>query len=99
MYTYMKARNFSIEMICLYVRSLWRSFLNIGLCSSLSPTLNQNHWFSPQSTHRGRGEIRLSVSALSAGAHTTTLYVMVDIDNRGVRPRPTTHQPGIILPS
>jgi hypothetical protein len=33
----------------------------------------------PQSAYRGRGEIGGSVSLLSAGAFTTTLYVMVDI--------------------
>jgi hypothetical protein len=32
----------------------------------------------PQSTYRGRGEIGGIVSALSAGAYTVTLYVMVD---------------------
>jgi hypothetical protein len=41
-----------------------------------------------QSTYRGRVEIG-GVSALSAGAHSTTLHVMVDIvKGAGVRPLP-----------
>jgi len=46
--------------------------------------------FSPQSTYRGRGEIgEGSLSALSAGGYTTTLYVMVTIVKWGGRATPT----------
>ncbi len=37
-----------------------------------------------QSTYRGRVEIGRVCHALSAGAYTTTLYVMVDIVNGGI---------------
>jgi hypothetical protein len=44
----------------------------------------------PQSTYRGRVRNRGSVSALSAGAYTTTLYVMVNIvKGDGVHPQPS----------
>ncbi len=42
-----------------------------------------------QSTYRDRVETRGSVSALSAGAYTTTLYVFVDIVKGDVRVSPT----------
>jgi hypothetical protein len=46
--------------------------------------------FSPQSTYRGRGEIgEGSLSALSAGGYTTTLYVMVTIVKGGGHAPPT----------
>jgi hypothetical protein len=41
--------------------------------------------FWSQIIGRGREEIGLSVSALSAGAYTATLYVMVDIVNENGR--------------
>jgi hypothetical protein len=44
-----------------------------GVCSTV--------FAQPQSAYRGRVEIRGSVSALLAGAYTTTLYMMVDIVN------------------
>ncbi len=51
---------------------------------SLSPSL-----FPPQSAYRGRGEIRGRVSALSGGAYTTTLLVMVDrVKGEGIAPSP-----------
>ncbi len=37
----------------------------------------------PQSTYRGRVDIGRSVSALTAGGYTITLYVLVDIVKRG----------------
>ena len=44
-----------------------------------------------QSTYKGRAENRGSVSAFSAGAYTTTLYVTVDIVKGGGRaPLPHT---------
>ncbi len=49
---------------------------------------------------RGRAEIGGSVSALSAGAYITTLYVMVDIVTGGWRAPPPPHprQAGLIYP-
>jgi hypothetical protein len=38
-----------------------------------------------------------SVSALSAGAYTATLFVMVDIVKGGVRAPPHPHQPGLFF--
>ncbi len=54
-------------------------------CSCLQKcgTANNNMSPTPQSSYRGRVEIRGSVSALSAGAYITTLYVMVDIMKGG----------------
>jgi hypothetical protein len=53
----------------------------------------------PKSTYSGRGEISGSVSALSAGAHTSTLLVMVDrVKGGGRAPRPP-HQTGLISTS
>ncbi len=55
----------------------------------------------PQSTYRGRDEIGGSESALSVGAFTITLYVMVDGVKGGGRtpsPPPHPHQPGLIFP-
>jgi hypothetical protein len=47
-------------------------------------------WGWPQSTYRSGVEIEGSVFALSAGAYTTTLYVMVDIVKGGGRaPQPS----------
>jgi hypothetical protein len=58
---------------------------------------------SPQITKRDRIEIGVvyNVYALSAGAHTTTLYVMVDIVRGDGRAGATPHplQPGQIFPS
>ncbi len=42
-----------------------------------------------QSTYRGRGEVEGGVSALTAGASTTTLLVMVDRVKGGERATPT----------
>ena len=39
------------------------------------------------------------VSALSAGAYTTTLYLMVDRVKGGMGVQPSPHQPGLILSS
>jgi hypothetical protein len=49
-------------------------------------------WAQPQSAYRGRVDIWGSVSALSAGAYITTLYVMVDIVKGGAC------QAGLIFP-
>ncbi len=46
-------------------------------------------WSGAQSTYRGGVEIGGGVSALPAGAYTTTLYVMVDIVKEGGRATPT----------
>jgi hypothetical protein len=52
--------------------------------------------------HRGekcRGEIGGVVSALSAGAHATTLLAMVDRVKVGGRASPHPHHAGLNLPS
>jgi hypothetical protein len=70
--------------------TLWHcSFKTILLMSMVNPT----------EYIRGRVEIGLSVSALSAGAYTTTLYVMVNtVKSCGSAP-PSPHQAGLIFPS
>jgi hypothetical protein len=61
------------------------------------------HWNlkGPQNhrVHRGRDEIGGCVSALSAGAYTATLYVMVKIVKGGGSVPPYPHQPGLIVTS
>jgi hypothetical protein len=52
-----------------------------------SPILFTFSQFYPQSTYRDRGEI--GGMSLSAGAYTTTLYVMVDIVKEGWHASPT----------
>jgi hypothetical protein len=55
---------------------IWRSFHHFNF----NPAIGSNASFEntlPQSTYRGRDENKGSVSALSAGVHTATLYVMV----------------------
>jgi hypothetical protein len=52
-----------------------------------------------QSTYKGRVETRGSVSALSAGAYTTTLYILVDIVKGGCACISYPHQLGLICPS
>ena len=52
----------------------------------------------PQITNRDRVKWG-SVSALSAGAYTVTLHVMVKIVKGGGRATPTPHQSGLIFPS
>jgi hypothetical protein len=65
------------------------------LCS----THRLNMELDPQSTYRGRVEIGGSVSALSAGMYTITLYMMVGTVKGGGRAPPLPHQAGLIFPS
>jgi hypothetical protein len=49
----------------------------------------------PQSTYRDRVEKEGVYLTLSAGAHTTTIYVMVDKVNASGRATPHPHQAGL----
>ncbi len=73
----------------------WKSFHHIN-CNTGS---NANwKYFATEYIYRGRDENKGIVSALSAGAHTATLYVMVTrVKGGGGAPHP--QQPGLNFPS
>jgi hypothetical protein len=68
--------------------------LTVSVASAHGIDIFQISQSAPQSTYWGRVEIGecilYSVYALSAGAHTTTLYVMLDIVKEGERAPPLT---------
>ncbi len=77
----------AFSIVFLENKLAWVSGLTVPGRSICSSPASKHH--RVQITFRGRVEIGGSVSALSAGAYITNLYVMVDIVKWGERAPPT----------